>query len=185
MIALLRRVAAGGRAGIARVVGSPRVRRVARIAGRVAVVLLVLLVLLRVALPLVLPWALARAAASVGLACTYERLDLSVLAGEVELSHLVVAPIEGGDPIVRLAHLRADVDVLSLLGDRPRIYRLEVDGLDLDVVREADGRLAIVKRIERHRKPGPPPEPEPEEEPEERAPDDRRRAIDLPVAVDS
>jgi len=79
-----------------------RLRRIARWASRGAIAIACLLVLARAALPLVLPSILSAVAGRAGLACSYERLELSLLAGELRLWRLVLAPTEGGDPVLAL-----------------------------------------------------------------------------------
>jgi len=154
--------------------------RVLRILGKATLALLALLLVARLALPLVLPAILRGVARGAGLSIAYEKLSLSLLGGQVECHHLVVAPLEGGPAIARVPYLRAVIAPASLLSGRPRLRRLEVDGLFADIEREADGELAIVKRIRSAR--GAPSE---ESEPADGAsPSAGPGLADPPVAVD-
>lgn len=102
------------------------------------------LVVGRLAIPVVVPAALASWADSQGLRADYEELDLSVLTGEVELWHLTLTDKFGGEAaeeVVHVEYVTLDVDVASLFTGRPRIARVEADGLDLRIERDADGTI--------------------------------------------
>ena len=109
--------------------------------------ILVVCLVARIALWLTLPWILEKTAASYELSCTYERLDLSILTGDMELWHLVLAPIEGGESLVDAEYTRADVAVAALFAGRLVVRRLEVDGMDIVVDRAADGTIPVLERI--------------------------------------
>ncbi len=121
---------------------SPRTRK--RRLFRFFVALFVIALIARVAVPLALPSALASWAEGQGLRAEYEELDLSLLTGEVELWHLTLVDdsIEATpEELVHLEYVTLDLDMASLLTGRPRIARVEADGLDLRVERTADGEL--------------------------------------------
>lgn len=143
-----------------------RARRAGRWALRISLGGLALLVLARLLTPLVLPSILDAALGGLGLAARYERLELSLLTGDLAVRGLEVVPAEGGAPILSAAHVQVDVAPLALLGGRLRFRRLALDQVDALLDREPDGTLAIVRRIERARagRPEEPPEPEEEEE---------------------
>src|SRR5271170_2501565 len=94
-----------------------------------------------------LPSYLDRLARTFGLTCSVGRIELSALSGELEVAHLSVSPIEGGEPILALGYLRADISTRALLTGDVVIRRLEVDGLDLAIDREKDGEWALEKRL--------------------------------------
>ena len=115
-----------------------------------AIGLVLLLVIVRFAGVALLPSILDKVVRGFGLTCSIGRLEVSLLSGEVELAHVAVAPIEGGEPILALGYVRADVSVSSLLVGNLVVRRLELDGLDALVERDADGRLALEKRVAAH-----------------------------------
>lgn len=106
---------------------------------RGVVVLLLLLVVLRLVLWLGLPWFLERTLRSYDLAGSYEKLQLSLLTGDMELQHLVVTGAGMEDPVMDLEYCKADISLWTLLRGRLVIPRIEVDGLDVTVHRLADG----------------------------------------------
>jgi hypothetical protein len=113
------------------------------------VVLAVLAVVLRTAALLALPGVVASVAARHDLACTYERLHVSLLTGDAELWHLVVAPRGGGPEFADVEYCRVDVSVIHLLLGQLVARRLEVDGARLLVERNADGTLVIAGHLQR------------------------------------
>jgi hypothetical protein len=106
-------------------------------------VALALLVVLRVVAFALLPGILDGIAEGHDLSCTYERLDVSLLTGDVELWHLVVAPRDGGPAFADVEYCRADLSILHLLIGRLVARRVEADGADLLVERAADGQLLL------------------------------------------
>ena len=111
------------------------------------VVVAVVAVLLRIALWLTLASLVDNAARAYNLTCTYERLDLSLLTGDAELWHLVLAPTDGGEPFVDAEYTRADIAVSALFTGRLVIRRLEVDGVDVALTRDADGKIDLLERV--------------------------------------
>jgi hypothetical protein len=111
------------------------------------VVIVVLAVTFRIALVIALPSVLRSVAGKYDLACTYERLDLTILGADAELWHLVVAPKEGGEPFFHSEYCRADVSVLALFRGRLVVRRLEADGVDV-LVERPDGSLPLLKHPE-------------------------------------
>jgi hypothetical protein len=134
-------------------------------------VLIVVAVLaaLRLSIAVGLPLLLDRWARGHGLACSYERLDLSLLRGRVELWHLTLKPRVADavkpsaarseasspvataevkpavattdvEPLLHLEYATLDVDVRALFAFRFVLDRVEIDGVDLHVARDADGR---------------------------------------------
>ncbi len=124
------------------------VRRVVRV-GLLAVLLLLSA---RALLPYILPSTLSSAAGAFGLELTYEELHLRVLRGDVELWGLRIAPAaEDGveaPALVELDYLALDVDMGSLMSERPRVRRAEVDGLLLRIDRNEAGQWALMSALE-------------------------------------
>ena len=102
------------------------------------------LVVGRLAIPVAVPAALDSWADSQGLRADYEELDLSVLTGEVELWHLTLKDKfagEAAEEVVHVEYVTLDVDMASLFSGRPRIARVEADGLDLRIERDSEGNI--------------------------------------------
>jgi len=118
-------------------------------------VLLVLALIARIALGLALPSIVSKLAERYDLSCTFERLDLSLLAGDVELWHLVVAPLENEapseatEPFLDAEYCRADLAVTALLRGRIVLRRLEADGVDLSLRRDAGGTWDLMRHLEK------------------------------------
>lgn len=163
-----------------------------RLAKRVAIGTLVVLVLARILLPFVLPSIVSRVAKGQGLAVEYERMDLSVLTGHLELWNVHVRPLdegpeEGSDPrtvdLSQLEFLNVDVDISALFTGTLRAHRVEIDGLDvyarrasLDAGWQWEGLPAFQPKEK---------DSEPEEEKETETEEPGPFAFDLPITVDA
>lgn len=108
--------------------------------------LLALLLLARVLVHPLLPPLLESAAEGQGYRCSYDRLELSLLTGDVELWHLLLQPLEDDHEIVHVEYVRADLSMWDLFAGNLVVRRLEVDGLDVDLERTATGELRWLKR---------------------------------------
>ena len=106
-------------------------------------VVVVLLALARITLGMWLPGLIQGLADDQGWRCGYERLDLSLSTLEVGLSHLQLDPAEGEGPSLHLEFVHADVSVWNLLFGEIVVPRVEVDGLDVTLVRNADGEIVM------------------------------------------
>lgn len=106
---------------------------------RVALVLLVL----RGILALSLPSLLGGVAEGQGFEARWEDLDLSLLGADIELRHLELHPLESDAeaPWLHIEYLRADVELLALFTGDLLVRRVEVDGLDVELQRDAQGVL--------------------------------------------
>jgi hypothetical protein len=124
--------------------------------------MLVLAILARLALPIALPVVLARVGAARELELSYERLDLSLLSGRLELWRFDARPsVTSEEPpaeaLARLEYLALDLDVWALFTGKLRIDRAQLDGLDLFLARDAAGHW----NFEPHLPPVPEQEPAP------------------------
>ncbi|MBN2489768.1 MAG: DUF748 domain-containing protein [Planctomycetes bacterium] len=108
-----------------------------------AILLLCLAIGLRLALAIAMPWILGAVAASLDLDCTYDRLDLSVLGGDIELWNLTLKPRGAEDRLVELEYARLDLAMSALFTGRLVVRRAEVDGLDVYLHRRADGTASF------------------------------------------
>ncbi len=106
----------------------------------VLIIVIVVVLALRLALSAALPWLLDRTLSQFGLQGQYEKLHLSLLTGEMELWHLELTADDPNDTLVDLEYCRADISTRSLLTKRLIVPRLEVDGLDVAMTRQADGQ---------------------------------------------
>ncbi|MFT5050678.1 MAG: hypothetical protein ACI8QZ_002080 [Chlamydiales bacterium] len=120
---------------------SPRRRRIWKWARRIGLLGLVLLCLVRVTLWLWLPSAMEAAVSVFGVRCEYEDFDLSLLGADIELRHLELwdDAREADSPLAHVEYARLDIDVSSLLLFDLRVHRMEVDGVDVVLERDAGG----------------------------------------------
>lgn len=109
----------------------------------IAALVLVLRVLIAVAFPLVLD----RVVAFYNLSCTYDRVNLSMLDGNLNLYNLTIRPKEGGEEIAHADYVFGNISPLELLRGRLFVYRLETDGINLNIDRTADGRVPLIDRL--------------------------------------
>jgi hypothetical protein len=141
-------------------------RRLRRIAWRTLLALVALALVLRLALPFAVPVVLDRIAAAHGLTATYRDLELSILGGEVALYRLQVAarPAEGEappPPYLDLEQAVVDVDMSALWTGTLHVHRVEVDGADLLLERDADGSWVLARHFAGGAAPAEAPAPEP------------------------
>ncbi|MEM7233009.1 MAG: hypothetical protein AAF517_12570, partial [Planctomycetota bacterium] len=108
---------------------------------RFGVGLLIVLVILRFALVAALPSIVNSVLSEHGLVYSCERLSLSVLAGDIELWRAEIREEGKETPALSLEYVDADLSVLDLLTGSLVVHRAEVDGLDLAVSRNAEGKL--------------------------------------------
>jgi len=114
---------------------------------KIAAWALVVLVVLRIALSVALPHIADKVAQGFDMTCSWEQLDLSILTGNIELWHLDARTAEGDEPFAAMEYCRADVDLSALLWGRVVIRRVEVDGLDVMLNRNAAGAFEIAERF--------------------------------------
>ncbi len=148
----------------------------------------VVCVVLRIVLAASLSTIIEKAANGYNLTCQYERLDISILSGDVELWHMVVAPKDGGEAFLSAEYCRGDVAIASLLMGKLVVRRVELDGADLTIDRNADGSFALLRCIQEaggavdHDTT----EPEPEAADEDEASDDTAAiALSPPIEINA
>ena len=103
----------------------------------------------RAALALVwlLPPAINKAAGRFGLECHYDKLDMSLLGGDFGIWHVKVTPIGSDKALAAADYCRLDVSTLALLRGEIHVNRLEADGADVDIERDADGSIPLLVRF--------------------------------------
>lgn len=110
-------------------------------------VLIAVILVLRIALWLSLPWILNKTMDQYGLEARYERLHLSLLTGDAELWHLVLVPDDANTPLVHVEYCRADVSLVTLLKRRLVVHRIEIDGMDVSLMRAKDGSFPQLRTL--------------------------------------
>ena len=109
--------------------------------------ILLLFAIFRIALQFMLPTVLRRTAAAYGLSANYERHEMDLFGGDVGLWHLVLAPLGGGEALLIADYCRGDVSTWDLLRGHLVVRRLEAEGINLLVERNAKGEIALLKKI--------------------------------------
>ena len=151
-----------------------------------AVVLVILCFVVRWVTLLVLPRLINSAFEKEGWTCTYERLELAFFSADIELWHVELAEKDSDAPAVKLEYARADLAVLKLFTGDIVARRLEVDGLDVVLERDAQGRIRLVG-LDQPGKAEVAEEAPVEEEEEEEVADAERGPVDftLPIQVNA
>jgi hypothetical protein len=126
----------------------PRQRRPLRQRILFGLIILFLLVAVgRMLISLLLPVVLGRVMAFYNLSCTYDRVELSVSDGNLNLYNLTIYPRDGGDPIAHTDYIFGNIAPLQLLRGRLYVYRAELDGININVDRNADGSIPLLERF--------------------------------------
>ncbi|QDU65507.1 DUF748 domain-containing protein [Engelhardtia mirabilis] len=109
---------------------------------RRAVIFALILVALRLVLAVGLSPALRAGARTAGFDLALADLDLDLTDGALELRGLELRVTGSADepPLLRLDQLRFDADLSALFGGDLHVHRLEVDGLVVELRRDAEGR---------------------------------------------
>ncbi|GJM22631.1 MAG: hypothetical protein DHS20C15_25460 [Planctomycetota bacterium] len=110
----------------------PRRRR------RWLLIVILVAVLLRITLSLALPSVLQSVAESQGFNADFEGLDLTLFGADIELRHLELTPVDGSEAWLHAEYLRIDLSMLALFSGDVLVRRVELDGLDIDLERDAD-----------------------------------------------
>ncbi len=129
---------------------SPKVKKPGRWRRRVIwtfSVLIVVLFAVRGLLPLALPAVLQKIAATYGLTCSYDNLELNVFSGDAGIWGIKVAPKEGGPAIFQTDYCHGNVSVMNLLKGNLNVWRAEADGVDVNLDRTADGHIPLLDRF--------------------------------------
>ena len=101
--------------------------------------------LFQIVLSLLLPWTLRRVAKIYDLDLTCGRPDLSLFSSDAGLWHVNVT--QHGQPVANVDYCRADISILNLFRGRLVVQRLEADGVNLTVQRNADGGIPLLKGL--------------------------------------
>ncbi len=113
----------------------------------VGTILLLLGVLLRILLPLSLPIVLRKVGGAYGMTCAYSRLELNLFSGDAGIWGLEFKPVEGGSAIFTADYCHGNVSVLNLFRGRLNVWRVEADGVDLNIDRMKNGQVPLFDRF--------------------------------------
>jgi hypothetical protein len=114
---------------------------------RLIVALFLLVAIARILAAAAFPIVLNRVAAFYNLKCNYDRFELSALGGDAGLWHLTFTPLSGGNPIFIGEYVRADISTLDLFRGELDVWRVEADGVTVNVDRNADGSIPLLKLL--------------------------------------
>jgi hypothetical protein len=113
----------------------------------VLAIFIVIVMILRVAIWASLPWIINKTVKGYNLQCSYEKLSFSLLTGDAELWHLTLKPQDGNDSLLYIEYVRVEVSTTTLLAHQLVVPRMEVDGMDIDIIRASDGTFPQFERF--------------------------------------
>jgi hypothetical protein len=125
----------------------PPKRRWPRRIRRLVIAVLLLAVISRIVVAVAFPIVLRRVAGFYGLNCSYDRMELSMLSGDAGLWHLTFTPKGDREPIFSSEYIFGDISTLNLLRGRLAVWRVEADGVNILIDRNADGSIPILKML--------------------------------------
>jgi hypothetical protein len=108
-----------------------------------------LVVAVRLLVPLLLPAVMGKIAGAYGMTCTYDRVELNLTNGDANMWGLKILPKDGGDPILATDYCHGNVSVLNLLRGRLDVWRVEADGVDINLNRQPDGTIPLLDKLMR------------------------------------
>ena len=124
-----------------------KLRKWRRRLSRVLLVLFIVVVLGRFLVSLAFPLVVGHVVAFYNLSCTYDRAELSISDGNLNLFNLTLRPKEGGEPIAHADFIYGNISPLELLRGRLHVFRVEADGTELSLDRNADGTIPLLQRL--------------------------------------
>jgi len=110
-------------------------------------ILIVLGFVLRATLPLALPAVLRKIAGNFGMTCNYDRLELNLFSGDAGMWGLEFKPREGGPAIFAADYCHGNISVLNLFRGKLNVWRVEADGVDVNIDRNPDGHIPLLDRF--------------------------------------
>jgi hypothetical protein len=110
-------------------------------------ILIVFGFVLRAVLPLALPTVMRKVAGRFGMTCTYDRLELNLFSGDAGIWGLQFKPAEGGAAIFSADYCHGNVSVWNLFKGKLNVWRVEADGVEANVDRNADGHIPLLDRF--------------------------------------
>ena len=115
---------------------------------RILVVSVALVVLIRVALAALLPTVIHKTARQFGFDLDYRRLDLNLVGTQAGIWGVSLRPKDApGEDLVRTDYAFANISSLALFRLKLVAYRVEADGVEVKLVRKADGSVPLLDMI--------------------------------------
>jgi hypothetical protein len=110
-------------------------------------ILIILGFVARATVPLALPVVLRKIAGNFGMTCVYDRLELNLFSGDAGIWGLEFKPKEGGEAILSADYCHGNISVLNLCRGKLNVWRIEADGVDVSIDRNADGHIPLLDRF--------------------------------------
>jgi hypothetical protein len=114
---------------------------------RVILVLVALVLLFRLALLLLLPYAINRAATFYGVDCQYSRAKMGLVGGYANLWDVAITDKDTHAPVLKIDFCEATISTWELLKGNLRVWRLGADGAEFTLDRAADGSFPMLKQF--------------------------------------
>jgi hypothetical protein len=110
-------------------------------------ILIVLVFVVRAVLPLALPTVMRKVAGVFGLNCNYDRLELNLISGDAGIWGLQFTPKDGGSPILTADYCNGNVSVIDLFKGKLNVWRVEADGVEVNLDRNPDRHIPLLDRF--------------------------------------
>jgi hypothetical protein len=110
-------------------------------------IFIVAVFVIRGILPLALPTVMRKVAGIFDLDCSYDRLELNLFSGDAGIWGLQFTPKEGGNPILTADYCHGNVSVLNLFKGKLNVWRVEADGVEVNLDRNPDGHIPLRDRF--------------------------------------
>ncbi len=107
----------------------------------------VFFIVFRVGMFFLLAFTLRKVANFYDLDVTYERQEITVLGGDAGLWGVHVSRRGETTPLLEADYVHGNLSVLALLRTHIEVWRLEADGVTLNVTREADGKIPLMDLV--------------------------------------
>lgn len=112
--------------------------------------LVLFFVVIRVGVFFLLAMTLRKVANFYDLDLTYGRQEITVLGGDAGLWDVKVSRRGENKPFLEADYVHGNLSVMALLRTHIEIWRMEADGVRLDVTREADGKVPLLELVMAH-----------------------------------
>jgi hypothetical protein len=114
---------------------------------RTLLALVALALVFRLALAILLPTVIHKTARQLGFDLSYRRLDLNLIGTQAGIWDVVLRPKDGSGEILRNEYAFANISSLALFKLKLVAYRLEADGVSVNVVRNEDGSVPLIDQL--------------------------------------
>jgi hypothetical protein len=130
--------------------GASKRRRWSRRILWIVVIVIAITLILRISLWASLPWILNKTMKGYNLQCSYEKLSFSILTGDAELWHMTIKSADSNESLLYIEYVRAEVSTTTLFAQQLIVPRVEIDGMDINIVRASDGSFPQFERFLRN-----------------------------------